>query len=90
MDNGFESAGNVLSLIEDNVKFVMPADTVSKAVKRLLTEFLGCSDVCDKVHNGHAYRVWETKLGVVPDSSRRTADGGPAFTYLSEFDEGFF
>lgn len=34
MDNGFESAGNVLSLLEDGVWFVMPADTSSKAVKR--------------------------------------------------------
>ena len=91
MDNGFESAGNVSSLLEDGVRFVMPADRASKAVKRLLSEFLvRTDDVVDRVHDGHAYRVWETELAVVSDSSRRTVDGGPAFTYLSVFDEGFF
>ena len=89
MDNGFESAGNVLSLIEDGICFVMPADTVSKAVKRLLSEFWVCGEVCDRVHDGHAYQVWETELAIVPDLSRRSADGGPAFRYLCKFDEGF-
>jgi hypothetical protein len=89
MDNGFESAGNTVSLLDDNVRFVMPADTAPKAVKKLLTEFPGHPDVRDKVHNNHAYRVWETELAIVPDPKRRTADGGPAYTYLSGYDEGF-
>ena len=89
MDNGFESAGNTASLLDDGVRFVMPADTSPKAVKKLLTEFQGHPDVRDRIHGGHAYRVWETELGIVPDPKRTAADGSPAYTYLSAYDSGF-
>ena len=88
MDNGFESAGNVLSLIDENIRFVMPADDTPKAVKKLLTEFQEHPDVMNKVHDGHAYRVWETELAIIPDTKRTAADGGPAYTYLCEYDSG--
>ena len=61
----------MLSLLEDGVRFVMPADTASRAVKRLLAEFWVCVDVVDRVHDGHAYQVWETEFAIVPDLSRR-------------------
>jgi len=89
MDNGFESGGNVVCLRNDGIRFVMPADDSSKAVKKLLTEFPKHPDVMNKVHDGHAYKVWETELAMILDTKRTTADGGPAYTYLSEYDDGF-
>jgi hypothetical protein len=88
-DNGFESGGNTLYLIDGGIRFIVPADDSSKAVKKLLTEFPGHPDARPMVHDGHAYRVWETELAIVPDMKRKTADGGDAYTYLSRYDDGF-
>jgi len=87
-DNGFESAGNVLFLIDEGIRFVMPADTTCKAIKTMMTNFWN-SKAKDRVFDGHSYRVEETHLVIVPDGKRLTASGDRAYTYLCEHDDQF-
>lgn len=83
MDRGFESASNIVEMLESGIDFVMPCTVSSKAVKKLLTDF--APDVTkpeyDRMHDGHVYSVRERTLGIVPDGDGHSyvTDDDPAF-----------
>ena len=83
MDRGFESAGNIASMMEDGIDFVMPSTVSSKVMRKLLTDF--APDVTkpefDRIHDGHVYSVQERSVGIV-----ETEEG---FEYVSDDDENF-
>jgi hypothetical protein len=86
-DRGSVSGANAKCLIDRNRKFVMPANRSSKAVKTLLTEFGRTKEKKDMVFRGHAYKVWETEIGIVKDVQRTSADGNEAFSFtIPEWD----
>ena len=75
-DRGFESGWNIDYLLRNNHRFVMPANTSSSAVKKLMTEFKSSEDREDLEYDGHMYTVWKTALSVTPSpEDRRKADG---------------
>jgi len=82
MDNGFENAAGVRELVLDGISFVMPLDTAPKAVRALISGFRSSPHMKDRVFDGHAYRVLDTELGMVPDGKREMADGSQAYTYV--------
>jgi len=87
-DNGFESGINIQFLMEEGIRFAMPANVSGKAVKKLMTDFRN-TETYDRVHDGHSYRVAETQLAVVEDGGRRTSDGSQAYSYLQPDDDRF-
>lgn len=80
MDRGFESVSNVLSLLDCDMSFVMPAKVNTKAVKRLLTRS-NVKTAESVVHDGHAYRVAEEMLAIKEDKG--------VCSYLTDEDTGF-
>ena len=80
MDRGYGSGANIRYMIDKGVRFVVPADTDSKAVKSLLTEFNG-PNRSHMVFDDHAYDVWETDLALVM-SKRTNVDGTPAYDFV--------
>ena len=77
MDKGYCSGANLKYLLDDGVRFVVPAGMDGKAVKGLLTEFKGPRRE-RKSFDDCAYDVWETEVALA--RSRRTgADGSTAF-----------
>ena len=86
-DRGFVSGANMKHLLEKGLRFTAPANTTSKAVKTLLSRFVRTNDSKDMVHDGHAYRVWETELGLV-GSDRTSADGSKAYSFTVSGDAG--
>ena len=87
MDRGFCSGWNVRFMLSNDHRFVIPATTSSKAVKRLLTQFNRSKDVVDMEHDGHMYRVWKTELGICEAKGRTKADGDQAYTFTTDEDE---
>ena len=83
MDRGFESAGNIASMMDDGIDFVMPSTVGSKVMKKLLTDF--APDVTkpefDRIHDGHVYSVQERSVGIIETES--------GFEYVSDDDENF-
>ena len=83
MDRGFESAGNIASMMDDGIDFVMPSTVSSKVMKKLLTDF--APDVTkpefDRIHDGHVYSVQERSVGIIETES--------GFEYISDDDENF-
>ena len=77
MDRGYGSGANIHYMNGEGVRFVVPADTDTKAVKSLLTEFHG-PNRSHAIFDEHAYDVWETELALVP-SKRTNADGSRAY-----------
>jgi len=80
MDRGFESAGNILSLLDCDMSFVMPAKVNTKAVKRLLTRS-NAKAAESMIHDGHAYRVLEDALAIKEEKG--------VCSYLTDEDHGF-
>lgn len=80
MDRGYGSGANIHYMLSENVRFVVPADTDSKAVRSLLTEFHG-PNRAHMVFDRYAYDVWETELALAP-SKRTGTDGGRAYDLL--------
>lgn len=87
MDRGFCSGWNVRFMLSNEHKFVIPATTSSKAVKRLLTQFNRSKDVMDMEHNEHMYRVWKTELGICEAKGRTKADGDQAYMFTTDEDD---
>ena len=81
MDRGFESAGNIASIMEDGIDFVMPSTVSSKVMNKLLTDFVlnVTKSEFDRIHDGHIYSVQERSVGIIG-----TEEG---FEYVIDDDE---
>ena len=88
MDRGFCSGWNLRFMIQNGFKFVVPAVTSSKAVKKLLTDFKSSKDAVDMEHDRHMYRVWKTEIGIAESEGRLKADGDQAYGFTVPGDEG--
>ena len=88
LDRGFMSGSNIEHLLKMRIAFVMPTKTDSKAVKTLLTEFGKTKDKRDMVHAGHAYKVWETEIGLKKAASRKTVTGNEAYDLTLPGEDG--
>lgn len=88
MDRGFCSGWNLRFMIQNGFRFVVPAVTSCKAVKKLLTDFKSSKKVKDMEHNQHMYRVWKTELGIAEAKGRLKADGDQAYGFTVLGDEG--
>lgn len=87
-DRGFESGWNIDYMLRNHHRFVMPANTSSSAVKRLLTEFRTSEEREDLEHDGHMYTVWKAALSVIPSpDDRRKADGDLAYDLVNISEE---
>lgn len=87
MDRGFCSGWNIRFMLKNGYKFVVPATTSSRAVKKLLTDFKNSKDVVDVEHNSHMYRVWKTRLGLALAEDRVKANGDQAYTFTTPADK---
>jgi len=87
LDRGFMSGANTKYLLDRDIAFVMPANTSSKAVKTLLTDFGRTKERRDLMFGDHMYKVWKTELGLKEETIRKGADGGPAYSFTSAGDE---
>ena len=86
-DRGFVSGANVKHLLNKGLRFTVPANTSSKAIKTLLSRFVRTGEAKDMIHDGHAYRVWETELGLT-ESDRTSVDGSKAYSFTVSGDAG--
>ena len=86
-DRGFVSGANVKHLLDKGVRFTAPANTSSKAVKALLSRFVRTSESEDAIHDGHAYKVWRTEVGLT-EADRISADGSQAYSFTVSGDAG--
>jgi len=86
-DRGSVSGANAKDLLDKGRKFVMPANRTSKAIRTVLTDFIGTKEKKDLVFRKHAYKVWTTEIGIVPDPKRTSADGSDAYSFsIPEWD----
>ena len=82
-DRGFEVARNAKCSLEQGFRFVAPVAIGPKAIKRLLTEFVGSRDKRTMVYDDHAYSVMASKVGLrVTD--RPAADGSHNYEFTLE------
>lgn len=86
-DRGFVSGANVKHLLDSDIRFTAPANTSSKAIRTLLSRFVRTNESADMVHDGHAYRVWRTEVGLT-GSDRVLADGSKAYSFTVTGDAG--
>lgn len=86
-DRGFVSGANVKHLLNKKLSFTVPANISSKAIRTLLSRFVRTGDAKDMIHDGHAYRVWETELGLA-ESDRTSVDGSKAYSFTVSGDSG--
>lgn len=86
-DRGFVSGANVKHLLDSGLRFTVPANTSSRAIKTLLSRFVRTGDAMDMIHDGHAYRVWKTELGLA-ESDRISVDGSKAYSFTVSGDAG--
>lgn len=86
MDRGFCSGWNLRYMLTNGHRAVVPANTSSKAVKSLLTEFSSASEKADMEHDGHMYSVWKTEIGIASAEGRTKADGDQAYTFTVKGD----
>lgn len=87
MDRGFCSGWNLRFMIQNSYRFVVPATTTGRAVKKLLTDFKSSKEVVDMEHNEHMYRVWKTELGIAEAEGRLKADGDQAYRFTVQGDK---
>jgi hypothetical protein len=87
-DRGFVSGANAKHLLDRDLKFIIPANAASKAIKSILTEFNRIKKKRDMVHLGHAYTVWETEIGIKEDDTRKNADGSDAYSFTVPEENG--
>ncbi len=88
MDRGFCSGWNLRFMIQNKHRFVVPAVTSSKAIKKLLTGFNQSGEAKDMEHDRHMYRVWKTEIGITEAEGRTKADGDQAYSFTVPGDEG--
>jgi len=86
-DRGFVSGANVKHLLDRGLRFTAPANTSSKAIKTLLSRFVRTNEAEDMVHDGHAYRVWKTVIGL-KETDRTSADGSQAYSFTVSGEAG--
>lgn len=84
MDRGFCSGWNVRFMPSNGYRFIIPATTSGKAVKRLLTQFNGSNNVVDIEHDDYMYRVWKTESGICDAKGHTKADGDQAYMFTTE------
>ena len=85
MDRGYESGSNIRYLESLGVRYVFPAKIMDKAIKSLLSDFRKPL-MKPRIFNGHAYDVWETRLGLVEGDGRQ-ADGSRPWHFVRIGDE---
>lgn len=88
MDRGFSSGANTKEMLDMDVKFVMGANTGSRAVKALLSRFHKSKERTDEEYDGHMYSVMESDLGLILEEGRRRANGEPAYRFTVAGEEG--
>ena len=76
MDRGYESGSNIRYLESRGVRYVFPAKIMDKAIKSLLSDFKKPL-MKPMIFDGHAYDVWETRLGLVEGCGRQTDGSRP-------------
>lgn len=81
MDRGFGSGANLHHMNSLHVKYVVPANIGVKTIKSLMTEFHHRSND-RRVHDGHSYDVWETKVVLIPDCDKRNAMGDQVYSII--------
>ena len=86
MDRGFVSGANVKYVLGNDIRFVAPALTSSKAIKTILTR-MGRRKCEARIFDSHAYDVWETEVGLLLSDTRTSADGGQAFSFTENGSE---
>ena len=86
-DRGFVSGANVKHLLDNGIRFTAPANTSSKAIKTLMSRFVKTNESQDLIHDGHAYKVWMTRIGIA-EADRLTADGSQAYSFTVSGDAG--
>jgi hypothetical protein len=86
-DRGFVSGATMRHMIDRRIRFTAPANTSSKAVKTLLSRFVRTNEAVDRIHDGHAYKVWKTEVGV-KEADRLSADGSQAYSFTVSGDAG--
>lgn len=86
-DRGFVSGANVKHLLDSGIRFTAPANTSSKAIKTLMSRFVKTNESQDLIHDGHAYKVWMTRIGIA-EADRLTADGSQAYSFTVSGDAG--
>ncbi len=86
-DRGFVSGANVKHLLDNGIRFTAPANTSSKAIKTLMSRFVKTNESQDLVHDGHAYKVWMTRIGIA-EADRLAADGSQAYSFTVSGDAG--
>lgn len=87
MDRGFCSGWNIRFMLNEGLRFAVPAPVSGRAVKKLLTDFNSVKEKKTLAHGGRMYRVWETELGLAEAGGRTKADGDPAYRFTSEGEE---
>ena len=86
-DRGFVSGANVKHLLDKGIRFTAPANTSSKAIKTLMSRFVKTNESLDMIHDGHAYKVWKTQIGLT-EADRLSADGSQAYSFTVSGDAG--
>ena len=80
-DRGSLSGANLKHLLDKRIDYVIPANRTSKAVKTIMSEFVRTKEKRDMIFRGHAYKVWKTEIGIVPDVTRKSADGSQSYSF---------
>ena len=86
-DRGFVSGANVKHLLDNGIRFTAPANTSSKAIRTLMSRFVKTNESQDMIHDGHAYKVWMTRIGIA-EAGRLAADGSQAYSFTVSGDAG--
>ena len=86
-DRGFVSGATIKHLLIKNIRFTAPANTSPKAIKTLMSRFVKTNESIDMIHDGHAYKVWKTQIGLTK-ADRLGADGSQAYSFTVSGDAG--
>lgn len=86
MDGDFVSGANLKCVLDNDIRFVTPVLTDSKAIKTNLTKM--SRRMCGtKIFDSHAYDVWETEVGLLLSDIRTSTDSGQAFSFIKNGSE---
>ena len=61
--------------------------SISVLAFSLLSRFVRTNEAADMIHDGHAYRVWKTQIGLT-EADRMSADGSKAYSFTVSGDAG--
>lgn len=82
------SAEILRSMIGNGHRFAAPAAASDKAVRKLLAGFRSAKDAEDLTHDGHAYTVWKTEIGIAEATGKAGADASRGYAFTLPGDEG--